>query len=77
MAKWEVRLLNVRLFRGGSRHLFRGGVDLLTDSHTYTHLNWSGQEVGAVSDRKCRGGGSKYALVRQNKMLVGDFVANM
>ena len=42
MAKWEVRLLNVRLLRGGSRHLFRGGgVDLLTDSHTYTHLNWS------------------------------------
>ena len=24
-----------------------------------------------------RGGGSKYALVRQNKTLVGDFVANL
>ena len=26
---------------------------------------------------QARGGGSKYALVRQNKTLVGDFVANL
>ena len=41
----------------------------------YIPFSSSGSMI--TSDLFSRGGGSKYALVRQNTMSVGDFVANL